>query len=296
MAEKKKSGPTYRTIADTYLDGEVFASLSLLAKHAYVQLVMVMGGASGIDRHVLEQFYERSGFTAETAREPFDELRARGLLAIERSVVWVVDYFQRACATHVCHNPNHRTQVENYIKHHLPHQQIVNDYAEYYGFPLPYPELGTSGKWSICPEAKRFLDKGKSEANSNWFGAPSQANRGPHQIAEEVREILYVDGKQPKGDSMDMARAVVKKLLESHTADEIISVAEGLSMLRTDRRLDGTSPTQSISVRMLAERGEHWAMETVAREYLMKRIRGATEDQLDNYLDAIGSTWFLTRR
>ena len=295
MAEKKKSGPTYRTLADPYLDGEPFLSLSVLAKHAYTHLVLVMGGASGIDKYVMEKWYDRTGFTPETAREPLQELREKRLLATEGSIVWVVDYFQRASATHACHNPAHRKQVENYFCNHLPRLRIVNEFATYYGFGLPHPDLGVSGEWAICPEAQRYLAAQNGSSGDGWPTGTAAPGVGPHQLAVQVREILYVDRKNPVGDTESMARGVMKSLLQRNTDQEVIDAARGLAMMREDDRLTDSPPGKSLSVSVLLESGDGWAMDHVARMYLDKRSNQATRAQLNEFLGfVVGSSRFRT--
>lgn len=293
MATKKKTGPTYRTLDNRHLDSDVFLSLSVLAKHAYTHMVLVMGGPSGIGNFVLERWYARTGFTAETAREPLEELRQKGLVAIEGAIVWVVDYFQRGSATHSCQNPAHRKQAYSYVCDHLPRRRIVNDFALYYGFEQPYPELGVSGEWGICPEAKRFLAKQHGHDENGWPTRTPAPGVGPHHVAEQVQEILYVRGEAPEGDSDNVARGIVKRLLDTRaTADEIVAAAQGLVLMREDGRLRHNPAGKSLSVKVLAEEYEGWTMDNVARMYLDKHANGERGAALDRFIDALGSTRF----
>lgn len=128
----------FRGIYVALIDDPDFQLLGAYARWTFMVLKLNLGKA-GIGVCYPGSLVDPIGIPLEMVSSAIDELFHGGWIAVERNVVWIRNGLRFEPSLSL-NNDNHRASIEKHIRG-LPKLGIVNDYAEYYGLSVPYPDL-----------------------------------------------------------------------------------------------------------------------------------------------------------
>lgn len=179
----------FRGIYTVLVDTPEFIDLPPNAQLVWFHLKLKMG-AAGIDvipavEYVLE---ESTSIPSEGVRDAIEILSKEGFLVRERNVLWLRNALKFEPSRNL-DNENHRKSVEKHLRA-LPKLAIVNDFAEYYDLPKPFPELIPSEghRDGIPDHGVRSTENGVRKTDS--LSPPAR----DAEIEKKVRALYGWDG------------------------------------------------------------------------------------------------------
>lgn len=202
MAERGE----YRAIHVALADDPDFLRLSPAARLSVVMLKLILG-ASGIDviRAIVPELMALTGHDEAAVRSAIEEMREADWIRTEGNVVWLRNGLR--------YEPTMSLGSENTVKgvcrhlRSLPRLPIVNQFAEYYGLPCPFPDLEEApskplGSPFKAPTEARIRDKGEGERDIHPTTTPR----------EGTTTLRVIDGgaAAPTPDVDDAASRIIR--------------------------------------------------------------------------------------
>lgn len=140
--KQKPERGEYRAIYEVLLDSPEFLDLSSDARACLFPLKLKLG-KSGIAPMYPETLQRYTAMGSERVSAGIDELCATNWLRVQGPVFWLRNGL-RHDPLRLLAQPNQKTSIEQYLKT-LPKLHIVNEFAQYYGLSIPFPDLKPSG-------------------------------------------------------------------------------------------------------------------------------------------------------
>lgn len=130
----------YRSIYVALVDDPDYRALSPQARLSLLSLKLILGPSGiGVVRALEAELVALTGHSAADVRGAIEELISGDWIAVESSVVWLRNGLRYEPSKPLS-SENGRKGISAHLEA-LPRVRLVNRFAEYYGLPIPFPEL-----------------------------------------------------------------------------------------------------------------------------------------------------------